>query len=130
MTDHQNPTERDHQGVRDFHEAYYHLDEAALRRVFTPTAQYTTVSEGTLVHYALEEFLPMALARPRPADDGTAYGYEVDSILFAGPSAAVVRVREEMFGYEYIELLSVVHLDGRWQVQSKVFHRTPIAQEV
>lgn len=116
--------------LRDYYDAYYNLDEAKLRRVFAKTARYSTVSSGELVHLSVDELIPAALARTAPAADGVPYGYTVDTVLFAGPMTALARISLSMFGKDYTDFLSLIHLDGRWQIQAKVFHGEPRAEAV
>jgi 4-oxalocrotonate tautomerase len=53
---------------------------------------------------------------------GEARRDRVVSIEFAGPVTAVARVECTIAPRSFVDLLTLVRLDGRWQVIAKVFH--------
>ena len=44
------------------------------------------------------------------------------SIDFAGPVTALARVECAIAERHFTDFLSLVHVDGRWQIMAKVFH--------
>ena len=46
----------------------------------------------------------------------------VVSIEFAGPVTAIARVECSIGPKHFVDLLTLVHVDGRWQIIAKVFH--------
>ena len=57
-----------------------------------------------------------------PASKGEARADEIVSIQFAGPVTALATLRCSIRPRDFIDLLTLVHVDGRWQVIAKVFH--------
>jgi hypothetical protein len=105
-----------------YFDGLHHSDTERLRRVFHPLAQYWTVSDGTLLHRTMEQYFPVVDQRPSPASQGHARADRIVSIEFAGPVTALARVECAIPPRHFIDLLSLVRLDGRWQIASKVFH--------
>lgn len=103
-------------------EGLYHSDITLLRMAFHPQAHYVTVSGGELLHLGLEDYLPIVAARTTPAQTGDPYGYVVESLDFAGPDMASVRMRSLMLGKHFIDFLSLIKVDGERRIVAKVFH--------
>jgi 4-oxalocrotonate tautomerase len=105
-----------------YFDGLYHSDTKRLARVFHPRAHYVCASEGTLTYRTMEEYLPIVDARPSPASRGEARADSVVSIEFAGPVTAFARVNCAIGPKYFTDLLTLIRLDGRWQIISKVFH--------
>jgi 4-oxalocrotonate tautomerase len=63
-------------------------------------------------------------ARVSPSSKGEPRQDEIVSVEFAGPVTARAVVRCVIGNRHFTDFLTLVHLDGRWQVMSKVFHYT------
>jgi hypothetical protein len=105
-----------------YFDGLYHSDTKRLRRVFHPRAQYVCATEGTLTHLAMEEYFPVVDQRPSPASRGEARADDIVSIEFAGPVTAFARVHCAIGPKYFTDLLTLIRIDGRWQIISKVFH--------
>ena len=114
----------------EYYDALYHLDVARLAEVFHPKAQYFTVQDGELLHLDMPTYLPIVAARESPHQRGEAYRMELESIEFAGPHSAFARLRCSLFGKHYIDLLSLLYLDQRWRIVSKVFDSTESSESL
>ena len=100
----------------------YRCDTALLRTVFHPNAQYVTASNGELLHLDMDQYFPIVEARTSPQSLGEAYEFHIDSVELAGPVTAFARMRCSMLSSDYIDLLTLIRLDGEWRIISKVFH--------
>jgi hypothetical protein len=107
-----------------YFDGLYHSDTRRLAQVFHPKAQYVCVTEGTLLYRDMEEYFPVVDARISPASKGEPRRDEIVSVDFAGPVTARAVVRCVIGNRHFTDFLTLVHLDGRWQVMSKVFHYT------
>jgi hypothetical protein len=105
-----------------YFDGLYHSDTTRLRRVFHPRAQYVCATEGTLTHLTMEEYFPVVDHRPSPASRGEARADDIVSIEFAGPVTAFARVHCAIGPKTFTDLLTLIRIDGRWQIISKVFH--------
>ena len=97
-------------------------DTARLRQVFHPRAHYVCATEGALTYRTMEEYFPIVDARPSPASRGETRRDRIVSVAFAGPVTAVARVECAIGAKRFTDILSLIRLDGRWQIISKVFH--------
>jgi Putative lumazine-binding len=105
-----------------YFDGLYHSDTQRLRRVFHPRAHYVCATEGTLTYRTMDEYFPIVDRRPSPESRGEARADKIVSIEFAGPVTAFARVNCAIGPKHFTDLLTLVRLDGRWQIISKVFH--------
>ena len=105
-----------------YFDGLYHSDTQRLRRVFHPRAHYVCATEGTLTYRTMDEYFPVVDRRPSPQSRGEARADRIVSIGFAGPVTAFARVNCAIGAKDFTDLLTLVRLDGRWQIISKVFH--------
>ena len=115
--------------LADYHHGLYHLDLDRLRKVFTPEATYATVVDGSLLGLTIEAYFDRLTRRTAPAEEGVDSNPRVRSIRFAGENTALAEVESSMFGHDYHDFLSLLRVDGRWRVQSKVFEGVPHSSE-
>lgn len=108
--------------LRDYFEGLYRSDTAILSRVFHPKALYATATDGDLLVRSMPEYFPIVDVRPSPMSRGEARADEIISIEFIGENTALARVKCAIAPKYFIDILSLVYVDGRWQIISKVFH--------
>jgi hypothetical protein len=108
--------------LQDYFDGLYHSDTQRLRRVFHPRALYASASDGTLLALGMDDYFPIVDKRPSPASRGDARTDSILAIEFAGPVTALARVQCSILPKHFIDLLTLVKLEGRWQVIAKVFH--------
>ena len=108
--------------LQDYFDGLYASDANRLGRVFHPSAMYACASSGTLQLLDMAAYLPMVAQRPSPASRGQARADEIVSIEMAGPVTALARVHCTIAPKRFTDLLTLVRLDGRWQIVAKVFH--------
>jgi hypothetical protein len=105
-----------------YFDGLYFSDTSRLREVFHPKAQYVCVTDGTLLHRDMAEYFPVVDARPSPASRDEVRRDEIVSVEFAEPVTARVALRCAIGTRHFTDFLTLIKLDGRWQVISKVFH--------
>jgi hypothetical protein len=105
-----------------YFDGLHHSDSERLARAFHRQAIYASATEGVLVHMTMAEYLPMVDARPSPALRAEQRTDRVLSIEFAGPVTALARVECSIGPKHFSDLLTLVHVEGRWQIIAKVFH--------
>jgi hypothetical protein len=108
--------------LQDYFDGLHHSDTTRLARVFHPRALYATASGGSLTALSMDEYFPVVDRRPSPASHGEPRADRIVAIEFAGPVTASARVECQILPRRFVDLLTLVKLDGRWQVISKVFH--------
>ncbi len=108
--------------LKDYFEGLYRSDTQILRRVFHPMAIYACATDGTLLTLRMDEYFSIVDKRPSPASRGEERSDRILAIEFAGPVTALARVECSIRPKHFTDLLTLVLVDGRWQIISKVFH--------
>jgi hypothetical protein len=111
--------------LQDYFDGLHFSDATRLGRVFHTSAMYVCATSGALQLLDMATYLPMVARRPSPASLGQAREDEIVSIEMAGPVTALARVHCTIAPKRFTDLLTLVRLDGRWQVLAKVFHFEP-----
>jgi hypothetical protein len=105
-----------------YFDGLHHSDTARLRRVFHPRAIYVCATEGGPLHLHMDEYFALVDQRPSPASRGEARTDRVLGIELAGPVTALARVQCSIGRKDFTDFLSLIQIEGRWQIISKVFH--------
>jgi hypothetical protein len=108
--------------LHTYFDGLYTSDAALLATVFHPAAIYATATEGTLLQRTMDEYLPIVAEREAPAAREEERRDRIISVDVVGPTTALAKVECAIAERQFIDLLSLVHLDGRWQIIAKVFH--------
>jgi Putative lumazine-binding len=110
--------------LKRYYDALYRCDTALLATVFHTSAQYFTASSGELFHLDMHSYFPIVEQRISPESSGEPYVFSIDSIELAGSVTAIARMRCSMLGKDFIDLLTLIQLEGEWKIIAKVFHYT------
>lgn len=105
-----------------YFDGLYYSDVSRLEQVFHPKAQYVCATDGTLLYRTMEDYFPVVAAREAPASRGEARVDQILSIEFAGPVTARAVLQCAIGDRFFTDWLTLIKLEGRWQVISKVFH--------
>lgn len=108
--------------LQTYFDGLHHSDTLRLRQVFHPQAVYATAAGDAPLVLDMAAYFPIVDARPSPASRGEPRRDEVVSVEFAGPFAALAKLRCAIGPRHFTDLLTLIRVDGRWQVVSKVFH--------
>lgn len=105
-----------------YFDGLHHSDTQRLRRVFHPQAVYATATGGEPLVLRMDEYFAIVDARPSPASRGEDRTDRIVSIEFAGPVTALAKLRCSIEPRHFTDLLTLIHVGGRWQIVAKVFH--------
>lgn len=108
--------------LQDYFDGLYHSDTRILQRVFHSAAMYACATDGTLRALGMDEYFSIIDKRPSPASRGDSREDHILAIDFAGPVTALARVECTIYPKHFIDLLTLIKLEGRWQIIAKVFH--------
>lgn len=108
--------------LQEYFDGLHHSDTQRLRRVLHPQAVYATASHGQPLVLRMEAYFAIVDARPSPASKGEVRTDEIVSIEFIGPVTAYAKLRCSIPPRHFVDLLTLVQLEDRWQVIAKVFH--------
>ncbi|WP_237214245.1 nuclear transport factor 2 family protein [Falsiroseomonas oryziterrae] len=107
--------------VRTYLDGLYEGDADKLAHAFHPTSALTQWWEGELKITPRDAWLEAVRNRPSPKSQGLARHDEILSIDVVGPDMALVKLRCAIPPRFFTDLLSLLRIDGRWQVAQKVF---------
>ena len=107
--------------LQNYFDALYHCDTDKLIEVFHPKAIYATADETPFLHRTMDEYVPVVAARQSPASRGEPRKDFIDEIRFAGDNTAFAWVRCSIGDRDFVDLLTLVRVEGRWQIMSKIF---------
>ncbi|HEV7234072.1 MAG TPA: nuclear transport factor 2 family protein [Sphingorhabdus sp.] len=104
-----------------YFDALYNSDAALLAEVMHPGAIYASADETPLLYRTMEKYLRVVEARPSPASRAENREDEVFSLGFAGENTAFARVGCAIGQRRFVDFLTLVRVEGRWWIMSKVF---------
>jgi hypothetical protein len=110
-----------------YFDGLHYADSKRLAEIFHAQAQYVCVTDGTFLHRDMASYFPVVDARISPASKGEARRDEIVSMEFAGPVTARVMARCSIGNRDFTDFLTLIKLDGRWLIMSKVFHYEEVA---
>jgi len=104
-----------------YFDALYFCDTEKLKAVFHPQAIYASADAEPLLYRTMETYVAVIEAREPPASRGEVRRDAIDRIELAGDNTAFARVRCSIGQRDFVDLLTLVRTDGRWQIIAKVF---------
>jgi Putative lumazine-binding len=110
------------QTVQYYFDGGSNRDSVALRKAFHPDARMLFVRDGQLVVVPIEEYIArVAGERLKPGEvDSTRK--RVTSVDVTG-DAAIARVELKRPGALIVDYMSLLKVEGRWQIVNKIFSR-------
>lgn len=107
--------------VATYLDGLYEGDADKLASAFHPTSALAQVKDGKLDVTPRDAWLDAVRNRPSPKASGLPRTDEVLTIEIAGPTMAFVKLRCAIPPRYFTDQLSLLKIDGRWQVAQKVF---------
>lgn len=107
--------------VRTYLDGLYEGDADKLASVFHPTSALTQSVDGKIVVTPRDTWLTAVRSRASAKSQGLTRGDHVLTIDQVGPTMAYVKVRCQLPPRYFVDQLSFLKVDGRWQVAQKVF---------
>jgi hypothetical protein len=107
--------------IQTYLDGLYEGDADKLAAGFHPTSALAQSTDGGIQVTPRDAWLTAVKGRPSPKSQGAARGDEILSIDIAGPTMAFVKLRCQIPPRYFTDQLSLLKIDGRWQVAQKVF---------
>ncbi|MCA3267057.1 MAG: nuclear transport factor 2 family protein [Azospirillum sp.] len=107
--------------VRTYLDGLYEGDADKLAAAFHPTSALAQSVDGEIKIVPREQWLAAVRTRPSPKAQGLARHDRIVSIDRVGPTMAAVKVQCAIPPRFFVDLLSLLKIDGRWQIAQKVF---------
>jgi len=108
--------------LHEYFDGLHFSDTQRLRRVFHRQAVYASATGGTALILRMDAYFARVDQRPSPASRGDARTDRILSIDFVGPVTALAKVQCSILPMHFTDLLTLIHIDDRWQIIAKVFH--------
>ena len=107
--------------IKTYLDGLYEGNTDKLAAAFHPTSSLAQILEGKLAITPRDVWLDMVRNRPSPQSNKLAREDEVLTIDIAGPTLAFVKLRCAIPPRYFTDQLSLLKIDGRWQIAQKVF---------
>jgi hypothetical protein len=108
--------------IQRYLDGLYESDADKIAGVFHPTSALTSVtSEGELVITPRDAWLDKVRARTSPQQQGLPRHDQVLTIDLVSPTMAYVKLKCAIPPRFFTDQLSLLKVDGRWQIAQKVF---------
>lgn len=107
--------------VQTYLDGLYEGDADKIAKAFHPTSALAQMHEGKLQITPRDVWLEGVRSRPSPKSKGLTRADEILSIDIAGPTMAFVKLKCAIPPRFFTDQLSLLKIDGRWQVAQKVF---------
>jgi len=107
--------------IQSYLDGLYESDADKIASVFHPTSALTSISNGELVITPRDTWLDNVRARPSPQQRGLPRHDRVLAIDLVSPTMAYVKLNCAIPPRFFTDQLSLLKIDGRWQIVQKVF---------
>jgi hypothetical protein len=107
--------------IKTYLDGLYEGDAAKIESVFHVTSALAQAHEGKIQVTPRDVWLNAVRTRPSPKANGQARHDEVLSVEIAGPTMAFVKLKCAIPPRFFTDQLSLLKIDGRWQIAQKVF---------
>lgn len=106
-----------------YFDGLYEGDTKKLGEAFHPAAHlYSADQAGKAADLPRADWFKAVESRPSGKAKGSARADRIVSIDFAGPATAFAKVECQLPPRYFTDYLTLLKVDGRWQVISKSFH--------
>jgi hypothetical protein len=103
--------------ARDYYNGMCSADEVLLKRAFHPNACIIGYYQGSLAWNSRDDFIDFCKSM---ADEATLDEVRIEATDIVGDTA-MVTVVDRYLGEWYTDYLTLLKIDGRWQIVNKTF---------
>jgi len=104
-----------------YFDALYYCDTDKIREVFHPKAIYATADKTPLLYRDMTAYTKVIAKRESPASRSEPRRDVIDGIDLAGENTARARVRCSIGSRDFVDYLTLIREENRWQIIAKVF---------
>jgi hypothetical protein len=109
--------------LSDYFDTMHTQDMEKFDRVFNKNVVLYSAQTGELNIRPYDIYREAVVNRESPQSKGEARSEKIIMIDEISDTAALAKVQLEMFGGVMQDYLSLIHIDGRWQIISKIWER-------
>jgi hypothetical protein len=108
--------------IQTYFDGMHESSSEKTRAAFHPNARITGYLEDELHEMSVDEFADfVASQQPSPSEQGAPTRLDIVSVEISGETA-VARIRDDYLGMTFLDSLSLLFADGRWQIYTKLFN--------
>lgn len=108
--------------IQTYFDGLYEGDAAKLGSIFLATSALASIGpDGKLAVVPRDQWLDMVKSRPSPQKNGLARDDGILHFDQPGPTMAFVKVKCQIPPRYFVDQLSLLKVDGKWQIAQKVF---------
>ena len=107
--------------AQDYFDALYFGKAEVFQRVFHPDARLYTVNGGAFTTLDVPTYLGIVANRAAPSATSEKRDDRILSLVQPTPITAHLRTSERFFTKIFTDELTLLKVDGRWQIVSKVW---------
>ncbi len=119
----------DFDAIRDlarlYFEGLYTGNVETLEKIFHAKSALHTIVDGALVEIQFGPYMTIVKGRASPQSLGAERNDRLIAIQQSTPTTALLIVSLLLAGKSYTDHLSLLKVEGRWQIMSKVYHLNP-----
>lgn len=110
--------------LQPYFDGLYEGDVGKMRQIFHPSCMLYSAPEERANQIDLEKYYSSVQARPSPKSLGQARHDAILSVLATDEGAATAILRTARAPRLYSDFLSLLRIDGRWQIVAKTYSWT------
>lgn len=110
-----------HELLDQYFDMLYYCNLDKFDAVFHPQAIYATADEAPLLYRSMPTYRDVIAQRRSPASRNEQRRDVVEAIELAGDNTAFARVRCSIGERDFLDMLSLVRVEGRWHIIAKIF---------
>lgn len=111
-----------------YFDGLYNSNTSMLADAFHAKAHYVCATDGSILYLNMDEYFLMVDKRPSPASRKEKRNDRISSMEFAGPVTVHARVECSIDTKFFTDFLTLIFVENKWQIISKVFHYESIGQ--
>jgi hypothetical protein len=112
-----------------YFDGFYEGDVDKLKRIFHPSAHLYSATEGPLQDDPMEAVYARVRGRTPPSAQRQKRVDRILTIDRSGPEAALAKVQLAIGARLFTDYLTLLRIDGRWQIIAKAYSWVPIEVE-
>lgn len=110
------------QTIQTYFDGMHESSAEKTRTAFHPNATITGYLEDGLHEMSVDNFADfVAGQQPSPSEQGAQARLNILSVEVSGETA-IARVRDDYLGMTFLDSLSLLFADNRWQIYTKLFN--------
>ena len=107
--------------IQTYFDCMYESSAEKAHAAFHPSAEITGYLEDGLHEMSVDDFAGF-VASQQPSASAQGQPARLDVSLDIAGEMASARVRDDHLGMTFLDTLSLIKSDGRWQIYNKLFH--------